>query len=130
MATGDITEKFGAKWGYGREEQITHFTLEMVMAQATSEKEEEFTINLLLTDLYLEAPDLDPSASTIKLELLSARDNVIYSTGDLDASGNAGDAMKHPIHLQRALQGVTAAKLTADSDISENKTFMIEFFGM
>lgn len=130
MASGDITDKIGAKWDIGKDEQISHFTLEMVMADATSTKEEEFAINLLLTDLYLEAPDLDPSASTIKLELLTARDNVIYSTGDLDASDNAGDAMKHPIHLQRALCGVTTAKLTADADISENKTFMLEFFGM
>lgn len=130
MASGDVTEKIGSKWDIGKDEQISHFTLEIEMAQATSEKEEEFTVNLLLTDLYLEAPDLDPSASTIKLELLSARDNVIYSTGDLDASGNAGDKVDHPIHLQRALCGVTAAKLTADADISENKTFYLEFFGM
>lgn len=127
MASGDITEKFGAKWGYGREEPISHFTLEMVMAQATKVKEHTFTVNMLLTDLYLEAPNLDPSANTIELELLTARENVIYSTGDLDASSNAVD---HPIHLQRGLYGTTTVKLTADADISENKTFMIEFFGM
>lgn len=130
MATGDITEKFGAKWGYGREEPISHFTLEIVMAQATSTKEETFTVNMLLTDLYFETPDLDPSASTIKLELLSARGNVIYSTGELDASENVTDPMSHPVHLQRGLSGITTAKLTADADISENKTSYIEFFGM
>jgi len=127
MATGDITEKFGAKWGYGREEPISHFVLEMVMDIATSTKSETFTVNMLLTDLYLEAPNLDPSANTIKLELLTERDNVIYSTGNLDASSNAVD---HPIHLQRGLSGTTTVKLTADADISENKTFMVEFFGM
>jgi len=131
MATGDITEKFGAKWGYGREEPISHFTLEMVMGVGTMEKEETFTVNMLLTDLYLEAPRLDPSANTIKLELLTERDNVIYSTGNLDTeTGNTDDAMSHPIHLQRGLSGTTTAKLTADADISENKTFYVEFFGM
>lgn len=130
MASGAITEKFGAKWGFGREEPISHFTLEMVMGAGTKEKSETFTVNMLLTDLYLEAPDLDPSASTIKLELLSARGNVIYSTGDLDASGNVGDAVSHPVHLQRGLYGTTTVKLTADADISENKTFYVESFGM
>lgn len=130
MATGDITEKFGPKWGYGKEEPISHFTLEMVMDIGTSTKSETFKVNMLLTDLYLEAPDLDPSANTIKLELKSARGNVIYSTGELDANKNVTDPMSHPVHLQRGLYGTTTVKLTANDDISENKTFNVEFFGM
>ena len=130
MTSGDITGQFDNRIQQMGRQPIATFIQEIVMAVGTSEKEEVFTANLLLTDLYIEAPDLDPSATTIKLELLTARENVIYSTGNLDASGNVGDAMKHPIHLQRAICGITTAKLTADADISENKTFMIEYFGM
>lgn len=129
MATGDITEKFGAKWGYGREEPISHFTQEIVVADATSEKSEEFTVNMLLTDLYLEVPTLtDASNNWFKLELLSARGNTIYSTGNLDASGN--DNMSHPVHLQRGLALATTAKVSTSDDVSGNKTFIVEYFGM
>ena len=136
MATGDITEKIGSKWDVGKDEPISKFTLEIVVPQAASSKEEDIGINIVLTDLYVEMPNVDPSAATAQLDIFSERDNVIYSTGALDASGNTdtlfdGETGKaYPVHLQRALAGATTAKITCDSDISANKSFKVEFFGM
>jgi len=135
VASGDVTEVFDNRLRQPGRQPISHFTLEIVMAVGTLEKEEEVMANMLLTDIYFEAPDLDPSANTIQLELLTERGNVIYDTGALDASGNTGDEMSHSIHFpdasgNRALYGTTTVKLTADADVSENITNYIEFFGM
>lgn len=141
MATGDITEKEGRKWGYGRIEPITKFTLEIVVKDATSEKEENLGVNMMITDLYMEFPNIGwdgaVDASYAQLDIFSERDNVIYTSGNLDASENTetladASGARYPIHLDapRALAGDTTAKITTDSDVSGNTTFRIEFFGV
>jgi len=124
MGSGDITKtEAGVRAG----DSIAGFVLEIVVANGTSEKTEEVSYNLLLTDLYIEAPAIVTGvANKFKLELLTERDNVIYSTGFLDAT----TATDHPIHLQRGLRSKTKFKITCDGNVNANETFMIEVIGM
>ena len=134
MASGNITGEFDDRLGGSNGlKPICGLTLEIVVASGTSEKEEELDevdhtcMNCLLTDLYIEAPPIVTGvANEFKLELLTERNNVIYSTGDLAAT----NATNHPIHLQRGLRGTIKFVITADGNVNENETFMIEVVGM
>ena len=124
MSSGDIT---GTKTGVRAGDNVAGLVLEIVVASGASTKTEEVECNLLLTDLYVEAPAIvTGAANKFKLELLTERDNVIYSTGDLVAT----TAIDHPIHLQRGLRGTTKFKITTDGDVNADETFMIEAVGM
>ena len=129
MASGDVTDEYDNR---ARLTPVCGLTLELVVATGTSEKEEildaadHTCMNCLLTDLYLEAPAIATVSKEIKLELLTERDNVIYSTGDLDAT----NAVDHPIHLQRGMRGKTAFKITCDANVTGAKTFYIEVRGV
>lgn len=129
MASGDVTDEYDNR---ARLTPVCGLTLEIVVAGGTSEKEEELNslvhtcMNCLLTDIYLEAPAIATVSKEIKLELLTERDNVIYSTGDLDAT----NAVDHPIHLQRGMRGKTAFKITCDANVTGAKTFYIEVRGV
>jgi hypothetical protein len=133
MASGDVTNEYDERLsGSVGRKPVCGLTLEMVVANNTSEKEEELDeaerscMNCLLTGLCFEAPLLATANKTIKLELLTERDNVIYSTGDLDATS----AVDHPIHLQRALMGKTVFKITCDANVGSDKTFFVEMRGL
>lgn len=133
MTSGDITDEYDErKSSLNCDKPICGLTLKIVVANNTSEKEEVLDetihpcVNCLLTDLYLEAPAIATAAKTIKLELLTERNNVIYSTGDLDATS----AVDHPIHLQRGLKGKTAVKIICDDNVTGAKTFYVEMRGL
>jgi len=132
MASGAVTDEYDGRLSNIEALPICGLTLEVVVANGTSEKEEELDeslhpcMNCLLTDIYLEAPALLTASKEIKLELLTERDNVIYSTGALDATS----AVDHPIHLQRGLKGKTALKITCDANVGSDKTFYIELRGV
>lgn len=133
MASGDITKEHDErKSSLNSAKPVCGLTLEIVVADSASEKEEELDeddhkcMNCLLTDLYLQAPQLATGAKEIKLELLTEDEDVIYSTGDLDASS----ATKHSIHPLRGLEGKTAFKITCDANVSGAKTFLIKTRGV
>ena len=124
MSSGDIS---GTESGIRAGDNIAGFVLELVVASGSSTKTEEVEFNLLLLDLYIEAPAIVTGVSNMfKLELLTERDNVIYSTGDLDATS----AVDHPIHFNRGLRGITKFKITTDGNVNANETFFFEAVGM
>lgn len=124
MTSGDIS---GTKAGGRAGEFVAGFALEIVVASGVSEKEEEVEFNLLLCDLYIEAPAIVTGvANEFKLELLTERDNIIYSTGYLDATA----AADHPVHLQRGIRGATKFKIVCDGNVNADETFMVEVVGM
>lgn len=132
MASGDITNEYDQrKAGLNRSAPTCGLTVEIVVADGTSDKTVELDevdhpcMNCTLTDLYLEAPAIVTASKLIKLELLNTRDNIIYSTGDLDAT-NADD---HEVHTLRGLRGKTAFKITCDANVIGAKTFMVTFEG-
>lgn len=132
MASGAITDEYDGRLSKIKAMPVCGLTLEIVVASGTSDKEEELDetlrpcMNCLLTDIYLEAPALVTASKTIKLELLTERNNVILSTGDLDATS----AVDHPIHLQRGIKGKTTLKITCDANVGSDKTFYVELRGL
>ena len=134
MATGDITDEYDSRKSCRGSvvNPVCGLTLEIVVANGTSTKEEELDaivhscMNCLLTDIYLEAPALATASKEIKLELLTERNNIIYSTGDLDATS----ATDHSIHLQRGIKAKTALKITCDANVGSAKTFYVELRGV
>ena len=133
MASGDITdEKDERQSGSLGIRPICGLTLEVVIANGTSEKEEVLDevdhscVNCLLTDLYIEMPAIATALKTARLELQTERDNEIYSTGDIDAT-SAVDVARH---TQRSLKDKTAVKIICDDNVTGAKTFHIEFRGL
>lgn len=129
MASGDITLEFDKRH---RHTPVCGLTLEVVIANASSEKEEHLDadehtcMNCVLTDIYLQAPAIGTVGKTIKLELLNEDGVAMYSTGDLDATG----ATDHPIHLQRSLMGTTTVNITTDAVVTGAKTFYLGLRGI
>ena len=130
MASGDITKEYDNRHRYT---PVCGLTLEIVVANGTSEKEEELDakdhtcMNCHLNDIYFEAPALITAGKTAKLELYDERNNVIYSTSDLDATS----AFKQPAHsLNRELMGKTAFKVICDDNVTGAKTFHIGIRGL
>jgi hypothetical protein len=129
MASGDVTDEYDNR---ARLTPICGLTLEIVVANGTSEKEEVLDdadhtcMNCLLTDFYLEAPAIATASKTIRLELQTERDNEIYTTGDVDAT-SAVDVARHP---QRGLRDKTAFKIICDDNVTGAKTFYVELRGL
>ena len=129
MASGDITDEYDNR---ARLTPVCGLTLEIVVANGTSEKEEVLDeiahtcLNCLLTDFYVEAPAIATSGKTVRLELQTERDNEIYTTGDVDAT-SAVDIARH---TQRGLRGKTAFKIICDDNVTGAKTFYVEFRGL
>ena len=133
MASGDITDEYDERLsGTNGAKPVCGLTLEIVVADGTSEKEEVLDeavrscMNCLLTDLYLEAPAIATAGKTVRLELQTERNNEIFSTGDLDATS----AVDHSRHTQRGLMDKTAVKIICDANVTGGKTFHIEFRGL
>ena len=133
MATGDITGEYDERASAPDAKPTCGLTLEIVVASGTSTKEEELDaavrscMNCLLTDLYLEAPALATPGKTIKLQLLTERDNEIYSSCNRDAT-NATDYTLN-CGLERGLMGKTAFLITCDANVTGDKTFFVELRG-
>ena len=89
MASGDI-EKYDRRNVKEQGNQIASFVLEIIVANGTSVKEEELPENLLESDAYLEAPNLSQGSHKVKLEQLTQRQNVIYSSGDQVSNNDEG----------------------------------------
>ena len=132
MASGDITEEYDNRLSGPSAEPVCGLTLEIVVADGTSEKEEVLDeadhscVNCLLTDIYFEAPAIAAGDKTIQLELQTERDNEIYSTGDVDAT-SAVDIARH---AQRGLKGKTAFKIICNDDVTGAKVFYVELRGL
>jgi hypothetical protein len=133
MATGNITDEYDErKSSLNCAKPICGLTLEIIVADGTSEKEEVLDealhpcMNCLLTDLYLEAPAIATAGKTVRLELQTERNNEIFSTGDLDATS----AVDHSRHTQRGLRGETAFKIICDDNVTGAKTFYMQFRGL
>ena len=133
MSTGDITDEYDKRKScFGGTAPVCGLTLEIVVADGTSEKEEELDetlhpcMNCLLTDIYLEAPAIATAAKTIRLELLTERDSEIFTTGDLDATS----AEDHARHTQRLLKAKTGIKVVCDAVVNGAKTFYVEVRGV
>jgi hypothetical protein len=129
MASGDITDEYDDR---SRLTPVCGLTLEIVVANGTSEKEEVLDeavntcMNCLLTDLYLEAPAIATAGKTVRLELQTERNNEIFSTGDVDAT-SAVDIARH---TQRGLRDKTAFKVICDANVTGAKTFYVELRGL
>lgn len=133
MASGDITDEYDErKSSLNCAKPVCGLTLEIIVADGTSEKEEVLDeadhkcMNCLLTDIYLEAPAIATAAKTVRLELLTERNNEIFSTGDLDATS----AVDHSRHTQRSLKDKTAFKIICDDNVAGAKTFHVEVRGL
>ena len=134
MASGNITHEYDERLsGTGGSKPVCGLTLEIVVADGTSEKEEVLDevihkcMNCHLKDVYFEAPAIATALKTAKLEFYDVRDNTIYSTGDLDATS----AFKQPAHnLDRELMGKTAIKVICDANVTGAKTFHIGIRGL
>jgi len=133
MASGDITDEYdNRKSELNVSKPVCGLTLEIVVADGTSEREEVLDetihpcMNCLLTNLYWEIPAIATAGKTIRLELRTERGNIIYSTGDLDATS----AVDHSIHLQRSLKGKTAVKVICDANVTGAKASHVEFRGL
>lgn len=133
MASGDITDEYDERLSAtDGEKPVCGLTLEIVVANGTSEKEEVLDeavhscMNCLLTDFYVEAPAIATSGKTVRLELQTERNNEIYSTGDVDAT-SAVDIARH---TQRSLKDKTAFKIICDDNVTGAKTFYVEIRGL
>ena len=133
MTSGDITDEYDERLsGSKGAKPVCGLTLEIIVANNTSEKEEVLDeadhkcMNCLLTDLYLEAPAIATAEKTVRLELLTERNNEIYTTVDFDASG----AADHDEHTLRSLKDKTTFKIICDDNVTSAKTFYVEFRGL
>lgn len=133
MASGDITDEVDERLsGSLGAKPVCGLTLEIVVADNTSEKEEVLDevdhtcMNCLLTGFYFEAPSITTTDKKVRLELLTERDNEIFSTGDLDATS----ATDHERHTQRGLRGKTAFKIICDENVTGAKTFYVGIRGL
>jgi len=133
MASGDITDEYDERLsGSTGAKPVCGLTLEIIVADGTSEKEEVLDevdhscMNCLLTGFYFEIPSIATAEKTVRLELQTERDNEIYSTGDVDAT-SAVDIARH---TQRGLSGKTALKVICDNNVTGAKTFYIETRGL
>ena len=133
MASGDITDEYDERLsGTNGAKPVCGLTLEIVVANGTSEKEEVLDeadhtcMNCLLTGLYVEMPAIATGTKVARLELQTERDNEIYSTGDVDAT-SAVDVARH---TQRGLRDKTAFKIICNANVSGAKTFYIELRGL
>ena len=103
---------------------------DITIASGTSTKTEFIysthpAANIFITDLYFEIPTLATPAKTAKLELLTARDNIVFSSGDLDAS----IARDFRFVVSTGLKDVTKYKVTTDANVTGAKTFNVEIRG-
>jgi hypothetical protein len=133
MATGDITNEYDERLsGTNGAKPVCGLTLEIVVANNTSEKEEildeadHTCMNCLLTDFYLKTPALLTASKTVRLELLTEDDAEIFNTGDLDAT----NAENHSRHTQRGLMKKTTIKIVCDANVGSAKTFFVEVRGL
>lgn len=136
MANGDITDEYDErKSGVNCANPICGLTLELVIPDSAStieivlDEADHPCMNCLLVDLYFEAPAIATAGKTVRLELLTDRDNEVFSTGDLDATG-AEDAEYHWSDLQRCIKDKTAIKITTDASVTGAKAFYIELRGV
>ena len=90
MASGDITNEFDNRIRQPSRQPIASRTIEIIIANGTSAKEEELSVNTLESDAYLEAPNLSQGSHKVKLEQLTQRQNVIYCTGDQVSDNDEG----------------------------------------
>jgi len=133
MASGDITDEYDErKSALNVSKPVCGLTLEIVVADGTSEKEEVLDevdhpcMNCLLTAFYWEIPAIATAGKTVRLELKTERNNEIYSTGDIDAT-SAVDVARH---TQRSLKDKTGVMLICDDNVTGAKTFFVEFRGL
>ena len=132
MASGDITEEYDNRLSGPSAKPVCGLTLEIVVADGTSEKEEVLDdadhscVNCLLTGLYVEAPAIATANKLVRLELQTERNNEIYSTGDIDAT-SAVDIARHTL---RGLKDKTAFKIVCDDNVTGAKTFYVELRGL
>lgn len=136
MATGDITDEYDErKSSRNCAKPICGMTLELVIPDGASTVEvvvdeiDHPCMNCLLVDCYLEFPELATAGKTVKLEILTERNNACFATAELDAS-SAGAAEYHWSDLQRGLKDKTAIKMTADAIVTGAKTFYVELRGV
>jgi hypothetical protein len=133
MVSGDITNEYDERrGGTNGLKPVCGLTLEIVVANGTSEKEEVLDeidhscMNCLLTDAYFKTPALLTAGKTVRLELLTEDDAEIFTTGDLDAT----NAENHSRHTQRGLMKKTAMKIVCDANVGSAKTFFVEVRGL
>jgi hypothetical protein len=133
MATGAVTGEYDERASYPDSKPTCGLTLEIVVASGTKTKEEELDaavrscMNCLLTDLYLEAPQLATADKTVQLQLLTERNNEIFDSGAKDATSATDYTLN--CGLERGLVGKTAFVITCDHNVTGDKTFYVELRG-
>ena len=132
MASGDVTGEYDERLsGTKGSKPVCGLTLEVVVADGSSEKEEVLDeadhscMNCALTYLNIEVPVLATTDKTVKLDLLTERDNVIMSTYYL----NAAKANSYPFLCQQSLMGETKFKISCDENVSGAKSFFVQIRG-
>ena len=131
---GELNPFWGLQIKYSTKGAFGHSAgrnFDVVVADGTSEKEEvmpesDRCSNIFATDLYLEVPALTTPNKTVKIELLTNRDNVIFCRETIDAA----TAKKYHFPCSRALMNVTKYKITTDANVTGNKTFNVELRGI
>lgn len=136
MTSGDVTDEYdNRKSSLNSAKPICGLTLEIVIpdgaktAEVVLDEADRPCMNCLLVDCYFEYPELATAQKTVKLEILTERDNECFATDNLDAS-SAADVEYHWSDLQRALKDKTAIKLTCDNNVTGAKTFYVELRGV
>ena len=123
MASGDITNEFDNRIRQPSRQPVAGSKIEIVVANGTSTKEVNVSLNGVLFDLYFSVPAIVTGVSNkAKLEWFDEDDHVIYSTGYLAATA----ATKYPAHeLYRLLMGTTTIKITTDGNVGADETFYV-----
>jgi hypothetical protein len=103
----------------------------IIIGNGTSTKTEIITAthpasNMFITEVYFEVPQLSTAQKTAKIELLTSRDNVIFSSGDLDASS----PKSFRFGISFGLMNITKYKVSVDGNVTGDKTFNIELRGL
>ena len=104
-------------------------TFTLVVASGAATKTEDRVCRMLLTDMYLEFPAIVTGASNLaKIQLMDTRDNIIYDSGNLAATG----ATKYPAHFGggRKLNGVISFVITTDGNVDATETFTVTIEGV
>jgi len=131
MASGDITDEYDKRKSELNESKpVCGLTLEIVIPDGASSKEESIGENMLITGIYFWGPQLATGGKTAELILMDNDDNEIYTFGECDFSSATAADRKHGRHTQRGIMGDTTIKVQSDENVTGAKAFKVKLRGL
>ena len=130
MSSGDITDEYDGRLSPIKALPVCGLTLEIVIPDGASSKEETIEENMLITGIYFWGPQLATAGKTAELTLMDKDDNEIYTFGECDFSSATAADRKHGRHTQREIMDDTTVKVQSDENVSGAKAFYVKLRGL